>query len=121
MKLVRYKDDGETTLGLLDGRWWTVERPWKDNARSISCIPTGTYQVTRHLSPSKGECFAIHNVEGRDHILIHVANWSHDVEGCIGPGMGVNLKQSMVTSSGAAMKELLDELPDEFELEIVSA
>ena len=108
-------------MGLLDNRWWTIELPWKDNEVRVSCIPAGTYTVKQHTSPSKGSCFEIQDVPGRTHILLHVANWAKDVLGCIGPGQGINLRSDMVTSSQAAMNEMLEILPDEFELEIIDA
>ena len=37
----------------------TLERPWVFNERKISCIPTGTYLVKRHISPKFGQCFKI--------------------------------------------------------------
>ncbi len=29
----------------------TVERPWKNNAAGISCVPEGTYDLVPHNSP----------------------------------------------------------------------
>jgi len=121
VRLARLKDDGQSCLGLLHERWWTVERPWKDNELRISCIPVGVYQVERHDSPSKGDCYEILDVPERTHILIHVANWSHELMGCIAPGTGINLMNPMVQHSRDALNEMFDELPDEFELEIVNA
>ncbi len=97
-----------------------MERPWLNNAVRLSCIPAGVYTVVRHDSPSKGECFWIKDVPNRTHILIHVANWAHELMGCIAPGVGVNLVPTpMVTSSRDAMNELLRTLDDEWELEII--
>ena len=121
MKLVRLKDDGVSCLGMLDGRWWTIERPWLDNQLRISCIPVDMYEVKRHVSPSKGLCWSVEDVIGRTHILIHVANWSHELMGCIAPGLNINSSESMVASSRKALNEMLDTLPDQWELEIVNA
>ena len=119
--LRRFFDDGVTTLGLLDGKFWTVERPWLDNQLRISCIPTGEYKVKRHISPSKGTCYSVEDVPGRTHILIHVANWSHELMGCIAPGVGVALTPTpMVTTSRNALNAMFNEYPDEFELEITA-
>jgi len=121
MKLVRVKSTPLVTLGLLDGTWWTVENPWLDNQVRVSCIPAGVYTVKRHESPSKGLCWSVPDVLDRTFILIHVANWAKDVLGCIGVGTGIVLANDMVTSSKDALKQMLDELPDEWELEIVDA
>ena len=127
MKLIRFKSTSDVTLGLLDNNWWTVEKPWVDlnddgiGDENQSCIAAGTYTVQRHDSPAHGKCFQVMDVIGRTHILFHVANWSRDVKGCIGPGQGINLRSDMVTSSNAAMEEMLNTLPDEWELEIINA
>ena len=121
MKLIRFSSTSMRTLGLLGDQWWTVENPWLDNTVRLSCIPAGVYTVKRHDSPSKGRCWSVPDVEGRTHILIHVANWATDVLGCIGVGMGVNLEDDMVTGSRKALDDMLDALPDEWELEIVDA
>ncbi len=121
MLLTRIKDNGEATIGLLGGQWWTVERPWKDNALGVSCIPAGDYVVRKHVSPSKGACFEIQDVPERTHILIHVANWSRELQGCIAPGQGINLRSDMVTSSRAALDEMLLKIEDEWTLEIRNA
>ncbi len=121
IKLQRLRDDGQATLGSFGGLWWTVERPWLDNQRRISCIPVGVYQVRRHVSPSKGECFEVLDVPERTHILIHIANWSYELMGCIAPGMGILSGERMVTSSRLALEDMLAILPEEWELEITNA
>ena len=66
----------------------TVERPWVDNAKNISCIPEGTYICRRVDSPKFGNSFEVTNVTNRTEILFHVANIPSDVEGCIGLCLG---------------------------------
>ena len=108
-------------LGLMNETWWTVATPWLNNQLRVSCIPAGVYQIERHISPSKGQCFAVLDVPDRTHILIHVANWSHELMGCIAPGIGIDLGENMVTSSRRALNEMLEELPAAWELEIIDA
>ena len=58
---------------------------------------------------------------GRYLILMHIANWSHNVVGCIGPGLGKasHTDGPMVTSSKAAMNKIMDYIDgDDAELEI---
>ena len=58
---------------------------------------------------------------GRFLILMHIANWSHNVEGCIGPGIWKTDSDDgpMVKSSKAAMKKIMDYIDgDDAELEI---
>ncbi len=126
MKLIRIKSTSKVTLGLLDNNWWTVEKPWVDlnddgiGDENQSCIAEGVYTCKRHISPAHGDCFEIQNVVGRTHILFHVANWARDVKGCIGPGTGIVLRNDMVSHSRNAMDEMLNTLPDEFELEVIN-
>lgn len=64
----------------------TMELPWKDNQKDISCIPVGTYPVELFHSIKFGKCFKIQGVPGRDAILIHKGNYNRDTHGCILPG-----------------------------------
>lgn len=61
----------------------TLERPWKDNAKGLSCIPEGRYIVKRETTPKHGLTWHVLDVPGRDAILIHPGNTEKDVEGCI--------------------------------------
>ena len=118
-----YNDSGGVQCAM-----WVLELPDKQNERSVSRIPAGTYDVVRWNSPSKGDCFKVKSpgyaeVNGRSHILIHKGNYNKDTLGCILPGLGVkdiNLDghQDVTDSSGAM--ELLKKLkPDGFKLTIV--
>lgn len=82
-----YFDNG--TFGILKSNGFqcvTVEEVWRNNQRSISCIPIGVYPIRRGKYPRHGECFEVLNVPNRTSILIHPANTIDDIEGCIGPG-----------------------------------
>ena len=90
----------------------TLELPWKDNERRVSCIPPGTYEIIKHTSPKFGECWWLQDVPGRSEILIHAANYVRQLRGCIAPGLTCadidgdgNLD---VTSSRIAMTKLLE-------------
>jgi hypothetical protein len=77
------------TLGKLSiGDWssYTIERPWKDNQPNVSCIPEGTYACQPFSGTRFQDVIQLMDVPGRSYILIHVANFPHDVEGCIGVG-----------------------------------
>lgn len=69
----------------------TVEQVRDNNRASTkerpgACIPAGVYTCRRIVSPKFGDCFEVTNVQGRSHILIHSANWSSQLRGCISPG-----------------------------------
>lgn len=82
-----YLDSG--TLGKLtidDWSCYTIERPWKNNAANVSCIPEGTYACQPFSGSRFQNVIQVMDVPDRTFILIHVANFPHDVEGCIGVG-----------------------------------
>lgn len=128
MKLVlkRLSDDGAQTLGITslpNGRvLHTLELAWKDNEKKVSCIPPNNYRVIKRYSKKHGFHFHILGVPNRDYILIHASNFHSDLLGCIAPGTGLkdinNDGRLDVTNSKRALKEMLDFLPDEFEIEI---
>ena len=89
----------------------TLERPWIFNERKVSCIPTGTYLVKRHISPKFGQCFKIQDVKGRSDILIHSGNIVNDTLGCVLVGLTRDYEEgnntAMVFNSRKAMAVLL--------------
>lgn len=101
MKLLleRYSHEKKQTIGKLyllrnDGSviddWHSLELPWLDNQKNISCIPKGIYKAKKHVSPRFGNSLWIQDVPNRSEILIHLANYFSDLRGCI--AIGVDLK-----------------------------
>ena len=128
LKLVRTKSDNKQTIGELwyEGKRiaYTLELPWRENQRRVSCIPKGVYEVIEHQAPSypKAKSYWVQNVPNRSEILIHYGNFHRDTLGCILPGkelLDIDKDQSLdVTSSVATMKVLNKLLPPTFLLEI---
>jgi hypothetical protein len=100
-----YTDNG--TFGKLycDGDFicYTVERTWKNNEASVSCIPEGEYQITPHVSPKFGSCYIVEQPtlgvtkfgpSQRTHILFHPANHAGQLQGCIAPGSAFGVVES---------------------------
>jgi hypothetical protein len=89
----------------------TLELPWRDNQRRISCVPDGTYKVVRRSSAKYKNHFHLLDVPNRSLILIHQGNYNHQTMGCILVGKefrDINKNGLMdVTSSVATMNELL--------------
>lgn len=95
IKLTRYWSSELQTRGILRvgrKRFKTLELPWRDNERRISCIPpspgsSATYTLSHraaHESASfKYPHFILEDVPGRSHILIHRGNIYRDTMGCI--------------------------------------
>ena len=62
---------------------FALELPWRGNSKEISCIPTGTYKISPELTTSLGWVLRLHNVPGRDGVLIHAGNYPRNTHGCI--------------------------------------
>lgn len=109
---------------------YSLELPWRENRRRVSCIPPGTYPVRWIVTDKRpAGVYLLAGVPGRDSILIHSANVAGDVAlgyesdllGCIGLGLirGVRRGQMAVLLSKPAVRALADELQRQsFDLEV---
>ena len=90
----------------------TLENPWLDNQRNISCIPEGEYKVRLRLPRESATRDYIHllvqDVPNRDWILFHRGNTAKDTRGCILVGLGS--QQDIVSNSVLAMDLLIKEV-----------
>ena len=90
----------------------TLENPWVDNQRNISCIPEGQYPVRIRLPRESATRDYIHllvkDVKDRDYILFHIGNTAKDTSGCILVGLGS--QQDVVNNSRLAMDLLIKEI-----------
>jgi hypothetical protein len=121
--ITRYFRNNKITLGVMDVDGldlpiYTLELPWKNNERNISCISKGNYTIKPHISPTHGKCFSIEGVINRDYILIHSGNVSSEIRGCILVGMSAGyLKNNYaVLSSRKALQTLLKHIKEPTEL-----
>lgn len=81
----------------------TIELPWNDNKRNISCIPEGVYEVEPRFSKRFQHHLILKDVKGRSFILFHPANDAlKELQGCIAPvtylsgiGRGVYSRDAM--------------------------
>jgi len=65
---------------------YAIELPWLNNARKISCIPEGRYELRRRFTEKRQHHLEVIDVPGRNSILIHPANDARkDLLGCIAP------------------------------------
>ena len=110
----------------------TLELPWRDNTRQISCIPPGSYDVQIRNSNKYGRVYWVRKVPNRTYILIHSGNFAGDkdkgfkthVMGCIllGKVHGYLGGQRAVLNSRITVRRLLDELDyNNFKLNILGA
>jgi hypothetical protein len=123
LKRVVLKPD--VTLGILldpenNPFCFTLEEPWKQNKRQISCIPTGTYKCKVYNSAKYQNVWEVTGVAGRDKILIHTGNTTKDIMGCIlvGERFGRIDGLNAVLDSRAALSRLRMAINDDFTLTI---
>jgi len=99
---------------------YTLELPWRDNKKSISCIPEGSYNVKMRISPKYGKVYWVSDVPNRSFILIHSGNFAGDtskkfkthVNGCIllGKNRGLLAGQLAVLNSRITVKRFQNKL-----------
>lgn len=132
--LRRDQSDDEGTFGVLDAfakdgglfSFQTLELPWRENAKGVSCVPAGDYVFRwRTDSPKHGECYEADpdaEAPGRTNIQIHAANlagdeakgWKAELLGCIALGLkrgSLDIggrRQSAVLSSKQAVRQFAD-------------
>lgn len=90
---------------------YTLELPWKDNQRGISCIPEGTYKVTIDWSNSKKTWLPhVLDVPDRDGVRIHTGNTPEDIEGCIlvGQSKGIDTVSNSRKAFGPFFQRLYE-------------
>lgn len=111
-------------LQIGDWRCCTLEPAWKGNARSISCIPGGTYTMRQRQSPvvertSNGRFprgWEVCDVPERSYIMVHPGNWVRNTDGCILVGRSHEVIRDQrnaahlpgVTSSQATFADLME-------------
>ena len=98
---------------------WTLELPWRDNLRSVSCIPEGQYDAivkpegTSRVAPYPH--LELLKTEPRTHILMHRGNYPRDTRGCILPGLDGSYSKGAVFKSKLALDRILAWLGNEEE------
>lgn len=119
----------DVTLGEMswDGKFlcYTLEDPWQDNKRRVSCIPEGVYKCVPHgwnNEPVKFKrVWEITGVPGRTAILIHAGNTAENTIGCILCGLArgeINGNRAILRSQ-EALNLLRKTLPKTFSIAII--
>lgn len=113
LKRISYTEEG--TFGVLLTEYnkpfaVTLERPWLDNRRMVSCIPTNEYICRRVNSPKFGNTFEVIDVPNRSHILFHKGNIDDDSHGCIlvGEQFGTLNDNTAILASKQGFAEFLN-------------
>lgn len=136
LKLIRYHRTPSVTIGKLIAeddtfKCATIERPWKDNQKTISCIPTGLYTVELGMyyggdgvgGKQDYPAYELRNVPNRTEIKIHIGNYVRNVIGCIALGLKPDLAFPAVWSSQRAYQMFMQFMfgVDSFSLEVRNA
>ena len=86
----------------------TLELPWKNNQRDISCIPAGVYKAVYIFSEKfQKNLFVLQGVPGRDLIEIHIGNSVINTHGCILIGMEFSLSEFAIVNSQLAFDNFM--------------
>ena len=92
----------------------TIELPWKNNERGVSCIPEGKYFIRKRYSTKYKWHLELVDVPNRTYILIHPANNAKkELRGCIapdtklsGPGLGLLSRKAFTKLKDLVYKAL---------------
>jgi len=69
----------------------SLERGWRDNQKSVSCVPLGNYKVVLEWSPRfKQDLWELKGVPNRSECKFHASNYWFQLNGCI--SLGLKLK-----------------------------
>jgi hypothetical protein len=93
---------------------YTIELPWKNNEKRVSCIPEGKYFIRKRYSPKFKWHLEVIGVQNRSLILLHPANNAlRELNGCIapvtklsGPGLGLMSRKAFAKLKDFVYKAL---------------
>tara|TARA_R100000995_G_C3479668_1_gene123108 strand:- start:1465 stop:2004 length:540 start_codon:yes stop_codon:yes gene_type:complete len=114
--IIRETFTDKSTIGKLfvNGEYfcYTLELPYRDNQRRISCIPSAEYKVRLRLARESATRNYLHllveDVPDRTYILFHRGNKPSHTKGCI--LVGQTYEQNFVGNSTLAMDLLMKEI-----------
>ena len=92
----------------------TIELPWKENEKRVSCIPEGKYLLRKRYSRKFQWHIEVVGVKDRSLILLHPANNAlKELNGCIapvtklsGPGLGLMSRKAFTKLKNRVYKAL---------------
>ena len=109
-------ENGTFGILIIDNKpcFTTLELPWNDNKKDISCIPAGVYHATKIFSEKFSKfVYVLHDVPGRDLIELHIGNLIKDTHGCILLGLQFSTDMYMIQNSQTAFDKFMGMMPDE--------
>ncbi len=95
-------------------RCHTLEPPWKNNERRVSCIPAGTYtarflptskfpDLARRAPWYKNHLWELIDVAGRSEVKFHHGTEPRNTEGC--PLLGFSVTKTGINNSVEALRQ----------------
>ncbi|MFT4018920.1 MAG: DUF5675 family protein [Agriterribacter sp.] len=85
---------------------YTMELPFRGNINDISSIPKGKFDAIIRTDKKLGWRIELLNVPNREHIQIHLGNYTSDITGCTLVGKSVDTNNCSVGKSKDAIKEI---------------
>jgi len=90
----------------------TLELAWRDNEKSVSCVPSGEYKCRVRLARESATRDYVHllveDVPNRSYILFHRGNYPSDSRGCILTGTHRAQSPDKILESKVAHAYLMD-------------
>jgi hypothetical protein len=115
--IVRETYTDESVIGklYLNGEFvsYTLELSWRNNEKSISCVPRGVYDCKIRLAKNSAsrnyDHLILEDVPNRSYILFHRGNSAKDSKGCILTGMmrGDNIIYQSTTAHALLMDKII--------------
>lgn len=78
---IKYGDGDSVYVGC------SLERGWRNNENSVSCVPEGSYPLKyEHSDRFRKKLWELYDVPGRSECKFHAANYWRQLNGCIALG-----------------------------------
>ena len=105
----------------------TLELPWRNNMRDVSCVPIGHYRLVPMPAKStfylESEGVSIHDTPGVERwgIRFDRGNWAHQLLGCVlvGRSLGFLNGTLAIHDSHVTREKLVDVLSKQYITELV--
>lgn len=85
---------------------YTMELPYRENIDDISSIPKGKYKAFVRTDKKLGWRIELVNVPNREHIQIHLGNYTSDITGCTLIGKTIKTDNCTVGQGKDAITEV---------------
>lgn len=91
---------------------YSLELPWVDNLKNISCVPIGSYNGILRYDKKDGWRIQLDNVPNRDAVQIHIGNYTKNTRGCVLVGLDAKIEDCAIQQSNLAYEKLKEAFYD---------